>query len=499
MEPHEQPKNDQQRRLDALRALARQNTPVSTEVAPAAPTAPTLDLRPPTRKHPRWLALTAVLLAILVIAAGLFAYTRAGSHLSATASATATPAPIPSQLALDLTGNRLYCPQQVAWSPDSLRVAIALTRQGCGPNPGASQSEMVAIFDARTGALLRTVDPQPTLSRLGAPGTAGDFVWSPDGKALIFDASNTATTQQPSPALLIYPLDSGKPHLFTSTLTTAFGQSVIWDLHTGVPTLLPALLPPALSYQWSASGQITVAQPAPTHPTSGSYTGSPIVTAPAAPTFPIWQPGTVMPIEAVDSTGTSTSLLPLAGAVFASSGYIWSPDGRYLAMPLHLAARLAPIPGLPVGNLGPHSCSSSLQPNCSGPIMPYPDAALATAIKAAATPQVFSSNGQHIVQYAFQPFPVAWRPNGKILATILPADNGIGSDFSTPVTVRISLFDTTTGHELSTLSIQRPLSSQQPPSPDQIELSWSPTGKQLALFDYGSNQVVLWGADQLPA
>ncbi len=128
---------------------------------------------------------------------------------------------------------------------------------------------------------------------------------------------------------------------------------------------------------------------------------------------------------------------------------------------------------------------------CAQSALPYPDAAYARVVAAArAGVQVKDdSSGRAITVWS--PVEVAWRPDGKALATMLPAD-----DFAAhPSMVRVTLYDTATGQALTSLSQTVSLPSSQVNGP--YYLSWSPTGQQLALVDNGDSRIIVWGASSL--
>jgi hypothetical protein len=87
---------------------------------------------------------------------------------------------------------------------------------------------------------------------------------------------------------------------------------------------------------------------------------------------------------------------------------------------------------------------------------------------------------------------VAWRPDGKLLATILPA-NGL---FAQDTHVTVSLLRTDIGEEIKTLSVAHRNANRAVPFDKPI--AWLPSGKQLALSDPDSSRITIWGASKLP-
>ncbi|MGH2485700.1 MAG: hypothetical protein ACRDHE_06790, partial [Ktedonobacterales bacterium] len=61
---------------------------------------------------------------------------------------------------------------------------MELFGQGCEKNPGLVGAEQVAIFDARSGALERTLGPHVLFDATASALTYPNFIWSPDGRFL---------------------------------------------------------------------------------------------------------------------------------------------------------------------------------------------------------------------------------------------------------------------------------------------------------------------------
>lgn len=497
--------NDHQRRVDALRQLASENaqdgqTGPGSDLPPAGSSAQTAT--PSLSRRRTWFTVIGALLAVVVVGVSLLA----GLPQRLISGGTRTPAPpvaIPNELVLDLQQSSLDCPVQAAWSPDTLSIAVTLTKEGCDVSPGAPQPMQIAVFDARTGALKQTFDTQRVVPAGSASLPSGAILWSRDGREVLFDATTTDNQGELIPALAIFRLDGGKPRVLRSAPVAADNRvaSVIWNMSAGGATTLPTPPVPALSYQWGANGAVTVADAAPSTTQTQGYSGSPVFT-PESQTIPLWQPGVLVPLQGVDKTGTSTPFLAPPAYAFAASTYVWSPDGRYLTALLHLVGRLPALPGIQAERLVPGHCFSGmrdLRPACTNPAVPFADHALEAVVRAAEVPQVLTFPGQPTIeQYVRAAVPVAWRPDGKLLATILPT-NGFGVLNSTPTTITVSLYDTATGKQIAALGIKHTPSSSGDTLPSDDVLAWSPTGKQLAFVDYNSNRVVIWGASQLPA
>jgi Tol biopolymer transport system component len=115
-------------------------------------------------------------------------------------------------------------------------------------------------------------------------------------------------------------------------------------------------------------------------------------------------------------------------------------------------------------------------------VAPYPDAALKQVVSEVTASTDFHTDPR---------FPVAWRPDGKLLATILPGDT-FNQDTQK---VRISLLRTDTGEVAKTFTVTS--SSSATAQGAEAILAWSPTGKQLAFMDTFSGTVTLWSSANL--
>ena len=86
----------------------------------------------------------------------------------------------------------------------------------------------------------------------------------------------------------------------------------------------------------------------------------------------------------------------------------------------------------------------------------------------------------------------AWRPHCEVLA----ADSGVGANgLAPPERPQVTLYDCTKGKALATLTPPTAKSSE---SQGGWPVRWSPSGKQLLLYDPLLNAVVVWGPDMLP-
>lgn len=496
----------QQARIEALRALARERKQEQSAARAEAHATERPRLRlAPRSSYPRrraWLAIGVAVVAILALGGGILL--RFGPRGTAsTPTITPTEGPIQSQLTLNLAKLKLNCPAHIAWSPDATRIAVAIALQGCFGYPGAALPEKVAIFDARSGALLQTLAPQTALSRLGVAARAGEFVWSRDGSQLLFDVNSVNPDGDTAPALLILPLHGGQPRYLHATLVNSTTPSVMWDLQTGAGVAQVNTLQPAISYWWD-SGEVVVNQPAPGNVSATAFAGSPVLSS-SSTTLSFYQSGAILELlSGVDAQGSTTGLLPPPAAAFVFTGPVASPDGQYLAMPLRLVARLPQIPGIPSSQLSPRSCDSPIATACSGPAVPFADAALEAVARAAdvGTP-VPLGGGRTALQYTQTPTLLAWRPDGNILAAVPPAPQP-SQQPQTPLPagasaapLQVELFDTDTGAVFTALPTGA--STDMSVTPVLSTVAWSPTGQQLAFCDYFSDRLIIWGANRLPA
>jgi WD40 repeat protein len=285
---------------------------------------------------------------------------------------------------------------------------------------------------------------------------------------------------------------SGAPHALLDTTDTAESASPIWNLKTGkLAAMQTKALPPALTYSWNTDGSIQPGEAIPAG-SSTTYIGSP-VERPGGASFSRWQRGVIAPALRVDYTNPPT---PIAW-FHVDAGVLWSPDGQYVATNFSIMTRLpepagrAPTQFLPqdfLSTCGDFTDASTTY--CAQPALPYPDAAYAKVVAAArAGLQEKDSSGRTFTIWS--PIEVTWRPDGKVLATMLPADDYAASHSS----VRVTLYDTATGQVLTTLSQPVTAPSSQVNGP--YYLSWSPTGQQLALVDNGDSRIIVWGASSL--
>jgi hypothetical protein len=250
-----------QQRLAALRALAEETKPAAP--APASPaTGAKVSSRLRQSSRPRWRSLLVGLAAVVVLSAGGVAAYRF-THRT---SRPVTP-PIPDTITLDLAKDHLGCPNTLAWSPDGARLAV-MTKTGSCASPLSTAVTVLAIYDARTGKLLRRFQPDSLLATLAGTGRAANAEWSPDGATLAVDAVIYPHTQdgQPSLGLLLVSAQQGTARLIQgpSYNPNALYPQVTWDVSNGQAIgAINQTAPPALTYRWTADGRIVPDQPLP--------------------------------------------------------------------------------------------------------------------------------------------------------------------------------------------------------------------------------------------
>jgi WD40 repeat protein len=464
----------------------------------------TESMRPerPPRQQGRGKALL-VALAVVVIAGGIGGFGIYQSHRTApprkVSTRQATPAPIQALLSIDASISE-SCPTGIAWSPDGLTLAVAADgeqTQCDTADPGRTQD--VTLYDARTGAQLKRINIFLTLQQLkvnAGSAYAMQPSWSPDGSMIVVPFDLLDTTGQHS-GLIVIPTGRDAPRVVIDTADTQLVLAV-WNLKTGkLAATQTKALPQALTYTWSADGSIQPGEPVPTRSVT-DYTGSPVGQMRGA-SFSRWRDGWIAPVTRMGYFGA-----PLAW-FHSDVGAFWSPDSQFVAPNYSIATRL-PEPaggwpaelspqdsaciGLAGGGEGSTVATSLDTTYCAQPALPYPDAAYAAVVASArAGAQITDGSGR--MTTVWNGVEVAWRPDGKVLATMLPADDVTAGS----ATARVTLYDTASGKVLVTLSQAVMERGSQVNS--SFYLSWSPTGQQLALVSNGDSRVIVWGASSL--
>lgn len=469
------------KRVRAISELAQQRNTAAQEPSGISHSPPprTMDASAYARWR-RWYVLLGVVAAIAVTAASLGVYFL-----------QLAPSPLPpiqEKLTLDLRVSGLDCPRAIAWAPDGLRLAVLASIGYC--DPARQPATAIAIFDARQGRLLRRADLSQELATRNLTGYFGKPVWSPDSATLGFPLSIVAQpTNQLSPGLLLIPARGGDTHIFTSP-SSAVDEPLLWNVTTGHAEPWPDSFPPALTYKWTANGQLAPDQPLPQAASSAGFSGVPSSSADGK-TISRWQSGALSPIYPLGPNGIPDAGRTPVGWYTVAFPSLWSPDGQYLATDLPLRTRL-PLAGEAV-TLDSTFCNSQGAGDvCAQSPAALPDHALESALHLAQTgyrPQNTTSD----ITMRWMRLSIDWRPDGKVMAAILPGDGFIEGTSA----IRVTLLSAASGQVLARLTTKA-VTGGDVLDGGQPYTSWSPSGEQLALFDYGGGSVTIWGATRLP-
>jgi hypothetical protein len=434
-----------------------------------------------SRRRTRWFMVAGALLALALVASLLLP-----RFLTPPRRPPSTVVPIDSGAAL------LACTQDAAWSPTGTDVALLGYHTAC-PNMVSSQpyvSGQVNIYSAKTGKLVTSFSLDPLILRtyhatLGQPipTVNGELfasyihyqsvLWSPTGKQLAFSfvvlqhdfdfplpnapPSNPAPSQRAHAGVLVTNLTGTTSQVLVAPYTLpGVGQapSMEWDLQTGA-LLSPALrLPPSLSYAWGENGGLLPLQPLNTQAAPAATPPTPIGNPAGGTTFTIWQPGLATQGYYLPPAPSATTAVPatyVAGLNLWYSNFgVWSPDGRYLMTPAYYGGRLA--------------LARQLSPSAHD---------LAAAGQGQAP--IFAPHDQVLQTYAEASIyvPVAWRPDGKVIATVsFHSTNG-----GNTITVLVTLHNSVSGTVLSSFTVQTAGGAA------GVVLRWSPDGSHLLFLD----------------
>lgn len=458
--------DDRERRLAALRDIAAQANQAEAP-ATSVPRATVLHKAPRRRSLPRPIVI-ALIVAVIAVAAG-------GAWLARRGQAARAPvAALSDTGTVNLAKMGLHCPFDPTWSPDGTQIALMVTESDC--TNGAS-SYALAVINARTGKLTTNPPLGRMLSAQGAssPQYIGMFAWTPDSKALVFDINYSPNIIPNAPishgfailtvasgALKYYPDPAPLPRLTSA-------NTLIWDTHTGKLAHIIGEVPYASAYTWTADGR--------PEPSAAGATG--------AASF--WQPGYIVPamntnIPQETPIPSNSPLLKPEAFYYISTTPQWSPDGRYVALPLTLGARLP-------GGTQPHhkqtgqDCPYLLTQACQAAPIASPSAGFAAVMAAAEAGWTQPQTGAATIWNAES---VAWRADGQEIATMLPGQDFNGSQSSAKVTI----FDTQTGKQIKALSVK--IINSGSGSGSTPNFAWSPRGSGLALVDFGDDTLTIW-------
>jgi hypothetical protein len=464
------------RRQDALHSLAREA--LGPTEAPEAPkTSSQADfspLLPSSRgKRGRLIALSA-LIVVALVAAGVYGYQR----LSVKPAET-----IPQTLRINLAASKLYCPEDFAWSPNSLSLAVIAETQDCATGQQGQGEQAMAIFDARSGALEKQAPITSPLATANLTGQVISIAWSRDSLAVyVTIATHDTSGQSNGLALLRVPVTNAHAQLEVDTAARYSFYGMIWHL-SGKPsaTALGQPVTPALTYTWQ-SGAIEPGKPF--SPGLAAYSG----VAVQAPGFSFWSAGTITPV--LDPKEPFSPTKPPFALIYDSLLSQASPDGRYMASGLSLGARLQ----VPAGVGSPYNRALCItlqtESSCLAPVIPYADKALQAV---AASVEAQAAQPDDVLNW--NSASVAWRPDGQFLAALLPADgfDAVGS------AARVTVYSATSGIVVAHFVAPRAFSNVGFSELGFAPVRWSPSGQQLALVDNGSSAITIWDVRGLTA
>jgi WD40 repeat protein len=419
-------------------------------------------------------------LIVVVVAVGII-----GVRAYFAQRAAAQPKPV---LRIDpLGGGNLGCLTTLAWSPDGSQIAALGALQGnCGPASTDSPTDAIFIYNTRTGKLITQLQPDRAIldstafrQFAAANNEAGaqtniyvqGLTWTHDQQALLmsFGASIQLPEGQNGAQPGVFGVmrlgirDATLTKLWSNQASNTIQNGMLprWDLTAGKLSAVPPPVSGATLYRWTSDGVLVAA---------GSAAGKPIGSPSGDQTFSIWQPGFLAMAEYSTASDPQPTLIPQDiqwGANFASL----SPDGRYFYQYFPAYGSLVPPS---TRHPFPHEAQ----------ITPHDAALVALARRLSVAPQTTSQPLQYLV---------AWRPDGRLLATV--TQNGSGSLADANFTV--TLYDTRTGQVVSRLTPS--FTGLQSGDSGQEMLSWSPDGKHLALADNMFSAITIWGPGALPA
>jgi WD40 repeat protein len=386
-----------------------------------------------------------------------------------------------------LGDSNLGCLSALAWSPDGSQIAALGGLQGkCGPASTDTPTDAIFIYNALSGKLITQLQPDrvildstifkqfaATNNEAGAQTNVyvQGLTWTRDQQALLM--SFGVSLQLPEGQNGVEPgvfgvmrlgiRDATLTKLWSDQASNTFQNGMLprWDLTTGKLSAVPPPAAGATLFRWTSDGVLIA---------DGSAAGKPIGSPSADQTFSMWQPGFLAMAQRSDTGNSPPAMIPQDiefGANFASL----SPDGRYFYQYFPAYGSLVPPS---TRHPFPHEAQ----------ITPHDTALVALARRLSVAPQTTSQPVQYLV---------AWRPDGRLLATVTQNDSGSLADANFTVT----LYDTRTGQVVSRLTPS--LTGLQSGDSGQEMLSWSPDGKHLALADNMFGAITIWGPGALPA
>jgi hypothetical protein len=433
-----------------------------------------------TSLQQRTATLLALLAALGLIAVGSVGCAGAGSggQGDPPASKSTTASTAPTSLRVNPASDGLFCPTQVAWSPDSTRIAVLGNAVNCSGSATGRTPGLILVFAAASGEVVQRLQPDstvltlPTITQQVAANSAGgglistltyqSLSWTPDSEALlmVFDLELVPNANLNGCCTSIYGLqrlgvtDSTLSRIWIDTSGSQFARFERWNLVSGIADVPPALAT-ATGYQWNADGTLATADPG----------GLPVGTPDGGQTFTAWQSGQLGFATKSDKATGSTTVIPEDVGWLSNISPI-SPDGHYFYPNMLVAGTLAPPSTQLLG----------------GPVLsPHDQALTALARQMMQTP----SPNQDTTTL------VAWRPDGSYLAELAPdATNPNPAAFTT------SIYGT--ANDKLAEELRPNLTGLSRNSSGTMALLWSPDGSRLLLLDNIAGVLNIWGPSALP-
>lgn len=424
----------------------------------------------------------AIVAAIAILAASLSGCASAGSTAQSNGTQTPPANSTPTRLRMHALGDGLFCVTQLAWSPDSTRIAAVGNAVSCSGAASGRTPGLILIYSVASGRLLQKLQPDTAVlalpaiaQKVTANSAAGGLIstltyqgltWTPDSQALLmtFDLELVPTPNGNGCCISIYGLqrlgvmDASSTKVWLDTSASQFAPLERWNLTAGTTDVPPAP-PKATGYQWNADGTL-----APTGPSAGQPVGAPD----GGTTFTVWQPGQLLFATKPDkATGATTIVVQdIAWVSYVSPV---SPDGRYFYPNMVNAGSLVPPSTQHVTDDEP-----VLQPHDQAL------AALAQQMMRAPTP---SQNTSTLI---------AWRPDGRYLAALIP-----DATTPNPAAFTIAVYDTASGKLVK--QVAPDFTGLSTDAHGSVALLWSPDGSRLLLLDNLYGAITVWGPGALPA
>lgn len=502
---------------DETRALGRTPAPQSAQPQPAMEALIGGEAPRPAAGARRWrvVALTSVA-ALIIVATVAVAILRNGA---ATAPGS-KPAPALTVKAFSLTAEgAIYCTSEPAWSPNGKSIAVFgqtnTPTNDCLPynyqtaliSPGVSNLEStnradayaIVIFDSATGHVMQRI-ALPMLSQSALSQGAlcqgatpcgiqnidvQSLAWSPDGRSVgvfftyeqmtgpagssspqaILPCGGLALAQTGSSATPRLLLAAGLP-LAQNATSLPGSPRFTWNLATGaatstaIPNALTGSAPPFTpSYQWAPTGQF-VQTTGDTTPFAQTYQWTADGQLSAATSQASQPPQASNAISAWRGGVVGQRRNAGDPALYRTSQWAWSPDGRYVTPNLGTSAYIN-LPG-------------SQQPGASGSYTPPLVNPPYTAMSAAIAASLSSPPGVALAQ----------SPSGALLAAYACTPDGLGQMTIRPTKSATESAQATYTYP-STLYSLACLG-------DISDLFWSPDGSRIALTDTQTSEIIVW-------